>query len=149
MNRTWLVTSVAAAVAAVAGGCGMMDRAESAMGATGAQQITLSGSNEVPAVTSRASGNASVTVGADCSVSGTIRAADMTATAAHIHEGASGANGPVAVGFTKTGDNTFSAPAGAKFTPAQCDAYKKGNTYVNVHSAAHPGGEIRGQLRGR
>jgi hypothetical protein len=37
----------------------------------------------------------------------------MTATAAHIHEGASGSNGPVIVPFTKTSDNTFEAPAGA------------------------------------
>ena len=72
----------------------------------------------------------------------------MTATAAHIHEGATGSNGPVIVPFTKTGDNTFEAPAGAKFTDAQCASYKAGRTYVNVHSAAHPGGEIRAQLKG-
>jgi len=33
-------------------------------------------------------------------------------------------------------------------TEEQCKAYKAGNTYVNVHSAKHPGGEIRAQLKG-
>jgi hypothetical protein len=41
------------------------------------------------------------------------------------------------------------APEGAKMTESQCAAYKAGNTYVNVHSAKHPGGEIRAQLKGR
>jgi hypothetical protein len=51
------------------------------------------------------------------------------------------------VPFTKTADNTFVAPDGAKLTDAQYDAYKAGGLYVNVHSAAYPGGEIRGQLK--
>ena len=53
----------------------------------------------------------------------------------------------MAVPFTKTADNTFEAPAGAKMTESQCAAYKAGRTYVNVHSAANPGGQIRGQLK--
>ena len=66
-----------------------------------------------------------------------------------ICQGAAGANGPVIVPFTKTADNTFEAPSGAKMNSEQCAAYKAGNTYVNVHSAAKPGGEVRAQLRGR
>jgi hypothetical protein len=72
----------------------------------------------------------------------------MNATAAHIHQGAAHANGKVIVPFTKTGDNEFSAPPGAKLTDEQYAAYKAGDLYVNVHSAAHPGGEIRAQLSG-
>ena len=143
MKTTWHVTTLAAAAVAVLAGCGMM---EHHMG--GGEKVTLSGKNEVPANTSGASGSGTVKVD-DCAVSANITVTGMTATAAHIHTGAAGANGPVAVPFTKTGDNAFAAPAGAKFDAAQCAAYKKGETYVNVHSAAHPGGEVRAQLKGK
>jgi len=118
------------------------------MGPSMAQQVTLSGSSEVPPVTTTATGTAMVTIGDDRSVKATVTATGMTATASHIHEGAAGANGPVIVPFTKTGDNTFAAPDGAKLTEAQYASYKAGNLYVNVHSAKNPGGEIRAQLKG-
>ena len=143
MNRKFALTTMAAMVAAVVGGCAMWQEAKQG------QQVTLVGANEVPPVTTRATGRASVTVGADCSVTATVTTEEINPTAAHIHEGASGANGGVVVPLTKTGPNTFAAAPGAKFTPAQCDAYKKGNTYINVHSAANPGGEIRGQIGSR
>ena len=50
------------------------------------------------------------------------------------------------VPFTK-GGSKFSAPAGAKLTPDQLKAYKAGDLYVNIHSAANPGGEVRAQLK--
>jgi hypothetical protein len=115
---------------------------------TDGQKITLSGANEVPPVTTSASGTGTVTIGADRSVKATITVTGMTATASHIHEAAAGANGPVIVPFTKTGDNAFAAPDGAKLTEAQYASYKAGNLYVNVHSAANPGGEVRAQLKG-
>jgi len=114
-----------------------------------AEEVSLTGSNEVPAVTSPASGTASVTVNSDRSVKARVVVKDMTATASHIHMGAPGSNGPVIVPFVKQGDNTFVAADGAKMTEEQYTAYKAGNTYVNVHSAKNPGGEIRGQLKGR
>jgi hypothetical protein len=114
----------------------------------GGQQITLSGSNEVPPVTTSASGSGTVTIGADRSVKADITVTGMTATASHIHEAAAGANGPVIVPFAKTGDNTFAAADGAKLTEAQYASYKAGNLYVNVHSAKNPGGEVRAQLKG-
>ena len=111
------------------------------------QTVALSGANEVPPVTTPATGSATVTIRPDHTVSVKVSATGMNATASHIHQGAAGANGPVIVPFTKTGDNTFAAPDGAKLTDAQYDAYKAGNLYVNVHTAANPGGEIRGQLK--
>ena len=112
-----------------------------------AEDVMLSGKNEVPAVNSSAAGTGTVMVNADKSVTAKITVTGMTATAAHIHMAAAGANGPVIVPFTKTGDNTFEAPAGAKMTDEQYAAFKAGNTYVNVHSAANPGGEVRAQLK--
>jgi len=85
----------------------------------------------------------------DRRVVATVNALYMTATAAHIHEGAAGANGPVIVPFTKISDNVFVAPESARLTDAQYASYKAGNLYVNVHSAKNPGGEIRAQIVGR
>jgi len=108
----------------------------------------LKGANEVPPVTTSATGSATVTIGADRSVKANVTVSGMTATASHIHMAAAGANGPVVVPFTKSGDNAFSAAADAKLTEEQFEAYKAGKLYVNVHSAANPGGEIRAQLKG-
>jgi hypothetical protein len=113
------------------------------------EQLSLSGQNEVPAAATSATGQGTVTVGADCSVKARITVSGMTATAAHIHQGKAGANGPVIVPFTKSGENTFVAPDGAKMNEAQCAAYKAGDTYVNVHSDKFKGGEVRAQLKGR
>jgi hypothetical protein len=109
-------------------------------------KVTLSGANEVPPVTTSASGGGTIMVGDDGSVSGSVSTTGVAGTAAHIHEGAAGKNGPVIVPLTKDGD-TYKVPAGAKFTEAQMASFKAANLYINVHSAANPGGEIRGQLK--
>jgi hypothetical protein len=112
------------------------------------QTYALSGSFEVPPVTTTATGSATVTVNPDRTVKATVIVNSMTATASHIHEGAAGTNGPVIVPFAKSGDNTFGPAADAKLTEAQYTAYKAGNLYVNVHSAKNAGGEVRAQLKG-
>src|SRR5258708_1464257 len=71
------------------------------------QQLTLSGSNEVPPVVTTASGTATVTIGEDRSVKASVTVTGMPATASHIHEAAAGANGPVIVPLAKTGENEF------------------------------------------
>jgi hypothetical protein len=136
------------AALALAGAVGMLAGCQSMETMQGSQQVALSGSNEVPPVTTTANGTGTVTIGADRSVKAMITVSGMTATAAHIHEAAAGANGPVIVPFTKTGDNAFAAPDGAKLTESQYASFKAGNLYVNVHSAKNPGGEIRAQLKG-
>lgn len=109
-------------------------------------RVTLSGSQEVPPATTSASGSGTITVGDDHSVSGSVTTDGVAGMAAHIHIGAAGKNGPVIVPLTKTSENVWSVPAGAKLTDAQFASYKAGDLYVNVHSAKYKGGEIRGQL---
>jgi len=108
--------------------------------------VTLTGGEEVPPVSTSAGGSGVIVIGEDKSVSGSVTTTGLAGVAAHIHQGARGANGPVAVGMVKTSENIWSIPAGAKLTDAQYEAYKAGNLYVNVHTPANKGGEIRGQL---
>lgn len=110
-------------------------------------KVTLKGDQEVPPVTTSAAGSGTITVKDDKTVSGSITTTGIQGMAAHIHDGAPGVNGGVAVPLTKSGDNGWSVPAGAKLTDAQYASFKAGNLYVNVHSAEHKGGEIRGQLK--
>ena len=117
-----------------------------ATGSALAGDVKLSGANEVPPVTTKATGEGSIMVADDGAVTGSVKTEGLQGTAAHLHVGAAGKNGPVAVPFTKDGD-TFKAPAGAKLNADQMKAYKAGELYFNVHSAAHPDGEIRGQLK--
>ena len=66
------------------------------------------------------------------------------ATMAHFHGPAmAGMNAPVVIPFT----NPASAIEGqATLTPAQAADLMSGKWYANVHTAANPGGEIRGQM---
>jgi len=109
-------------------------------------KVNLTGANEVPPVKTSATGEGMISIGDDGAVSGSVATKGIQGTAAHIHVGAAGKNGPVAVPFTKDGD-TYKAPAGAKLNADQMKAFKAGELYVNVHSAANPDGEIRGQLK--
>jgi hypothetical protein len=108
--------------------------------------ISLKGAAEVPAVNTPASGTGQITVLADQTVSGSIKTAGLVPTAAHIHEGASGQSGPAIITLTKTGADSFVVPDAARLTDAQYASFKSGDLYINVHSARHPTGEIRGQL---
>lgn len=122
--------------------------ASQAMGASGQElKIVLSGSQEIPPVTTTASGTASITVNADKSVIGSATIAGMAVTVAHIHEGAAGTNGPIILPLVKSADNVWSVPPGARLSDAQHESYKAGNLYFNIHSEAHRSGEIRGQIK--
>lgn len=108
----------------------------------------LSAVEEVPANSSTATGTGTLVVDpATRAASGSITLSGITATAAHIHLGAAGVNGPVNITLTSAGGGVFNVPAGTVLTAAQLLAYKQGNLYYNAHSATFPGGEIRGQIR--
>jgi hypothetical protein len=136
MTRTNKLMLVAAAFTLAAGGVAYGKDVK----------VTLSGKNEVPPVNTQASGEGTISIADDGAVTGSVTTKGVQATAAHIHMGKEGANGPVIVPFTKEGD-TFKAPAGAKLNPDQMKAFQAGDLYFNVHSDANKGGEIRGQLK--
>lgn len=108
---------------------------------------TLAGAQEVPPVDTKASGTAKFQLKADRGLSGSVRTKDIDGVAAHIHEGAPGVNGPVAIPLNRKNDHEWTVPVGTKLTAAQIESLKAGTLYVNVHTDAHKGGEIRGQLK--
>ena len=59
--------------------------------------------------------------------------------AAHIHDGIAGVNGPVIFPLTFTGNRIQTEITG--ITPDQLAKFFDGSYYINVHTAAHPGGE--------
>jgi len=109
--------------------------------------VVLTGKQEVPPVTTSARGTGTIAIGADHSVSGTITTSGIAGTMAHIHEAPAGKNGPVIIPLEKGADGKWSVPAGVKLTDAQYKSFEAGDLYVNVHSDAHKGGEIRAQLK--
>lgn len=110
-------------------------------------QVNLTGAQETPPVTTSASGTATISVAADKSISGTIKTKSIDGTMAHIHVGAPGKSGPPIITLTKDADGVWKVPAGSKLTDEQYASFKAGDLYVNVHSAMHQPGEIRGQMK--
>jgi hypothetical protein len=113
-------------------------------------QAALSGAQEVPPVATAATGQAEVHFDTTTHViKWKVTYAGMSGplTGAHIHGPAGpGQNAPVAVGFTGN-LNVQPIQGETKLTPQQADQLTAGQYYVNLHTAANPGGEIRGQLR--
>jgi hypothetical protein len=131
-----------------------------AAGTAAANPVVLSGSAEVPPVTTQASGIADISIvifkcppatssAITCyTVVGTVTTGGFASTAAHIHRAAAGQNGPVVVPLKRRpgNDAIWDVEAGTTVNQDVYEAWWNGQLYVNVHSAAHPGGEIRAQL---
>ena len=114
-------------------------------------ETQLSGQNQVPAVDTQGTGTADFRYNPTThKLTWSISYSGLSGpvTAAHIHSGASGANGKVLVPLTKKGsmDNASPIKGSATLTEDQAKELMSGNTYVNVHTADHKGGEIRGQI---
>ena len=109
---------------------------------------TLSAAAEVPPTTSTGTGTATVTLDpATKAVTYNVTYSGLTgpAAAAHIHCGAAaGANAGVAVAFKSAASPITGS---ATMTDAQIADLEAGKCYVNVHTAANKGGELRGQLQ--
>jgi hypothetical protein len=111
-------------------------------------KVTLDGKSEVPANTSTATGSADVDYDAATKkLTYTLTYSGLTgpATAAHFHGPAeAGKNAGVKVPIA----NPTSSPVegSATLTDEQAADLQAGKYYINVHTAANPGGEIRGQI---
>jgi hypothetical protein len=159
MKRTHVMTTVGA-VALLA--------ATSAVQADQKVKARLTAFSEVPAVSSTGSGEFTATLHEN-SVDWTLTYQDLegtVTTAAHIHLGQKDVNGGVSVFFCGTANTPCTPGSGSfsgTFTAADVlgptlqgiaatelaeliAAMRAGETYVNVHTNKHPGGEIRGQV---
>ncbi|CAN5587226.1 hypothetical protein BH18THE1_BH18THE1_00860 [soil metagenome] len=122
----------------------------------------LSGKDEVPPNQSPSTGFAWVKTTND-QIGYEVNVTDIDkVTAAHIHFGESGKNGPVILTLFKGGPteqtngtlgeanvtaSNLEGPMKGKGIPDLVAAMKNGTTYVNVHSTDFPDGEMRGQLQ--
>jgi hypothetical protein len=108
---------------------------------------TLSGSQEVPPTGSPGTGTATVTLYPGNWITWSVVYSGLSgpAVAAHFHGPAkAGGNAPPVI---KLGPDLDSPITGAsEVTDDQIYDLKGGNWYVNIHTPANPGGEIRGQL---
>lgn len=112
--------------------------------------VEVSAAEVFPRTNSAATGTGQLTFNlVTGAVTGGVTLTGITATLAHIHNGIAGTNGPVIVDFVRSGTdpNRWNVEDGGVLTSDQVSALLAGQLYVNVHTAAHPGGEIRGQIK--
>ena len=146
-RHTFLRTAIVAGVVAAAlAACGQMKP-----GSSDTYEAKLTAAQEVPAGSSPGTGSAEVQFNKDNNMlTWKLTYSGLTgpAVAGHIHgPAAAGANAGVVVPFTNITAQPVTGQA--TITPAQAADLAAGKWYVNVHTAANPGGEIRGQLQKR
>lgn len=118
-------------------------------------EVTLSGDQEVPAVTTDGAGSATVSLMGDTmTVSGDFSGLsspviEVAGSSGHVHMAPAGENGdvvfPLSVSAAEDGTSgIFNLTT--TLTPEQIDAFNAGELYLNFHTEANQGGEIRGQI---
>ena len=141
MRRIFGTGMAVAALALV--GC-----AEDMMGGSMAKfGATLNGASEVPALTVPGTGSATVTLDKSTkTLTWNVAYSGLTgpARAAHFHgPAAAGTNATPVVPITVSASPMVGS---AQLTDAQIADLMAGKWYVNIHTAANQGGEIRGQV---
>ncbi|MGX7896413.1 CHRD domain-containing protein [Tsuneonella sp. HG222] len=143
------IIALAAACGAIAlAGCATLE--EEAVDATSdTYNATLLGSNQVGGGDPDGYGKAEISIsdafGQVCYEIKDVRGID-TPTAAHIHFGKAGTNGPPVLALTQSNEGTWQGcKDGAEWTQNRLQGNPQ-DFYVNIHTAAYPAGAIRGQL---
>jgi hypothetical protein len=114
--------------------------------------INLFGIQEVPPNASPGSGSGTAffdSTGLTLTLNVTFSGLTASTTASHIHTGAVGVAGPVAVDtspITTIGATSGTVSGTVSIASTHVANLLAGNTYLNIHTTAYPGGEIRGQL---
>src|SRR5262245_25065066 len=111
----------------------------------------LTGDQEVPAVVTNAVGVASFVFNSTrdtLCIHASVNGLSGAITLAHIHEGLPGVSGPVILDLVPyiSGNSINATIAGSALTADFISKMISGNYYINVHTAANPNGEIRGQI---
>ncbi|MEO8209905.1 MAG: CHRD domain-containing protein [bacterium] len=115
----------------------------------------LDGANEVPALSNTAKGIASITLasvgGVGLAYSISVNGLSGPVVAAHFHFGKIGEIGPIVKDITSSfnGENAvgvWRTSGPQPLVDSLIVALLTGRLYVNVHTSANPGGEIRGQV---
>ncbi len=157
MNKLWRMASIVLAM--------LLTASIGFSAQRGSFGASLSGSDAVPRVKTTARGEAVFKLaknGTELTYKLTVSGIENV-TAAHIHLGKQGKSGPPVVGLfagpTKTGKFSGVLAQGVitrkellgslsgKPVASLVKLIRSGDTYVNVHTDAHPEGEIRGQIR--
>ncbi len=137
MSKTMLATLALGAAVAFAGPA-FADK----------MKATLDGASEVPAVTTSGKGMADIDYDAatkKLSWKVTYSGLSGPATAAHFH-GPAGATDKAGVAVAIPNAGTSPVEGSATLTDAQAADLTAGKYYVNIHTAANPPGELRGQV---
>jgi hypothetical protein len=138
-SKRFAIIAVAAAACVALGGPAFAEKMT--------MKVNLTSAAEVPPVTSPGKGTADVSFDTTTkTLTWKVSYSGLTgpATMAHFHGPAeAGKNGPVAVPLK---DAASGAEGSATLTDAQAADLVAGKYYINIHTAAHPGGEIRGQV---
>lgn len=143
VSRFSCVAVMVAATATLAG-CGLMDRQSDMVALT----TQLRAANEVPPNASRAVGSVDAVLDKQSNLfRWKVSFSGLTgpATGAHFHGPAAiGANAGIVLPWQ--GPIVSPLEGRATLTPAQAADLMAGRWYANIHTAANPGGEIRGQM---
>lgn len=148
MNRSHATTLIGLISAVALSGCATLEEAAAdALNTT--YRANLTGAQEVGGGDPDGSANAEITIADNFDqVCWSIKDIRNIApvTAAHIHVGARGVNGPPVFPLTKSNEGTWTGcSGGAEWTQDRIEGNPE-NFYVNLHTADYPNGAIRGQL---